>query len=591
MGAELHDPAVVDDCDLVGAGDGREPVGDRDGRAPGRQRVERLLHGLLRARVERARGLVEHEHGRVAQHDPRDREALPLAAREAIAALADERLVAVRQTADQLVDLGGAGGCAQLLVGRVRPREAQVLGHGRVQEVRLLRHHADQLRAGLGAQVAQVVAVDEHAARRRVVQPCDEVAERRLAGSGRADDGQGRSRRHRQVDAGERLAAALVVREADVLQAHVATDVRGIDDVGGGRLDEVDGRVEVLEHAREQRERALHLDAEAQQGDHRHEQARLQRGEGDERADGDEPGALRVGVAGDPVDERRHRGECELHRRHPPAARHRGADLEVGDVARRLPEVAAQIRAAAHRPAEHDPADRERLLDHRRHVGEALLPLGRDPAPLVADRPREPHEERDHHQRREGQPPVEGEHRHEGGDDGRERTDERGDGRGDHALHRADVVRDPRLHLAAARAREEGQRHPLQVVVHGGAQAVHDLLADAVAEVGLPDVDDRAEQGGADHAEHEPGQQRDVLLGQGDVDELAQQERLRESEQRRYADQRGDEGDPSPVRTEQPHDSPAVDRLVRGGGDLRVAAAHPSHSGYDGVPRVRMHLQ
>ena len=74
----------------------------------------------LRLRVERGRRLVEHEDRRVAQHGPRDRDPLLLAAREAVAALADDRVVALRQRRDQVVDLRGAGSLLDLLVGRVR---------------------------------------------------------------------------------------------------------------------------------------------------------------------------------------------------------------------------------------------------------------------------------------------------------------------------------------------------------------------------------------------------------------------------------------------------------------------------------------
>ena len=45
-----------------------------------------------------------------------------------------------------------------------------------------------------------------------------------------------------------------------------------------------------------------------------------------------------------------------------------------------------------------------------------------------------------------------------------------------------------------ARAREERERQALQVPVDGGAQVVHDALADDVGQVGLPD----AERAGGD---------------------------------------------------------------------------------------------
>ena len=72
----------------------------------------------------------------------------------------------------------------------------------------------------------------------------------------------------------------------------------------------------------------------------------------------------------------------------------------------------------------------------------------------------------------------------------------------------ADVVRDPRLHLARARAREERQREPLQVPVDGRAQVVHHALADGVREQRLRD----AERAGGDRdRDHPAGDQRELL--------------------------------------------------------------------------------
>ncbi len=62
--------------------------------------------------------------------------------------------------------------------------------------------------------------------------------------------------------------------------------------------------------------------------------------------------------------------------------------------------------------------------------------------------------------------------------------------RGDDVLHAADVVGDARLHLAGARAGEEGERQALQVAVDGGAQVVHDALADDVGQPRLRHAED-----------------------------------------------------------------------------------------------------
>ena len=131
---------------------------------PSTSRVERLLHGALGLRVERRGRLVEHEDRRVAQDRARDRDPLLLAAREAVAALADDGLVALGQRRDQAVDLRGARGLLDLLVGRVGLREAEVLAHGRVEEVRLLRDDADRGGERRERQLAQVDAVDRDAA-------------------------------------------------------------------------------------------------------------------------------------------------------------------------------------------------------------------------------------------------------------------------------------------------------------------------------------------------------------------------------------------------------------------------------------------
>jgi hypothetical protein len=50
-------------------------------------------------------------------------------------------------------------------------------------------------------------------------------------------------------------------------------------------------------------------------------------------------------------------------------------------------EAARQLVRAAHRLAEQDAADRQRLLHERGHVGQAALALGGDPLALAADPP------------------------------------------------------------------------------------------------------------------------------------------------------------------------------------------------------------
>ena len=139
-------------------------------------------------RVERARRLVEDEHGRVAKDGAGDRHPLLLAAREAVAALADERVVAVLEAGDQVVDVRRPRGVLDLLVGRVGPREAQVLADRAWK--RYVSCETTPIVRGerVEGHVADVDPVDRDPPAVDVVEARDEVAERRLAGAGLADD-------------------------------------------------------------------------------------------------------------------------------------------------------------------------------------------------------------------------------------------------------------------------------------------------------------------------------------------------------------------------------------------------------------------
>ena len=111
-----------------------------------------------------------------------------------------------------------------LLVGRARLGEADVVGDRSREQERVLQHDAElpAVRAQLDA--AQVVAVDEHRAVVRVVEAPDELRGRRLAAAGFADEGEAAPGRHVDVDrVQDRLAP---VRECDAVELQVAVDPR-----------------------------------------------------------------------------------------------------------------------------------------------------------------------------------------------------------------------------------------------------------------------------------------------------------------------------------------------------------------------------
>src|SRR5207237_5547018 len=84
--------------------------------------------------VEGGGGLVEQQDPRVAQHRPRQRDPLALAAGQSRAPLADRGVVALRQRQDELVDLGVAGGGLHLAVTGRRAAQTDVLADRRVEQ-------------------------------------------------------------------------------------------------------------------------------------------------------------------------------------------------------------------------------------------------------------------------------------------------------------------------------------------------------------------------------------------------------------------------------------------------------------------------
>jgi hypothetical protein len=108
LGAALHDLTALDDDDLVRAADGREAVGDDDRRAAAQQPIERALDQYLGRPVDVRGRLIEDQDPRIGEEGTRDRDQLPLACREAGAALAH---LVVEAAGDARRDAVHAHGC------------------------------------------------------------------------------------------------------------------------------------------------------------------------------------------------------------------------------------------------------------------------------------------------------------------------------------------------------------------------------------------------------------------------------------------------------------------------------------------------
>ena len=188
MPAAFDDTAFIQDEDAVGADDARQPVREDQGRASSRQAVDRLLNHRLVLRVHRGKRFVENEDRRVPQQRTGDRQALALAARQQHAALADHRVVTVRQQRDELVRIGVARRDLDLVAGGVGLAEPQIVFDGAVEQVGVLVDHGDHSAERFGIERLDVVPADLDRAALRVEEAQQQFCNRRLAGAARPDN-------------------------------------------------------------------------------------------------------------------------------------------------------------------------------------------------------------------------------------------------------------------------------------------------------------------------------------------------------------------------------------------------------------------
>jgi len=145
--AVFHNPARVKHVNHVGLLDGAQPVRDGNRGAALCRLVEGRLHHLFRLRVQGRRGLVEEEHLGVAQEGPRNGDALFLPAGQHASLAAHNRVHAVRERHDKVVDVGVPAGPGYGFVGHVVAvgAEENVLADGALVESGLL---ADESEVG-----------------------------------------------------------------------------------------------------------------------------------------------------------------------------------------------------------------------------------------------------------------------------------------------------------------------------------------------------------------------------------------------------------------------------------------------------------
>ena len=215
---------------LVSADNCTQSVRDGDRRPPEHQFHERRLNLRLDLAVDRARGLVEHEQRRIGGDRARERQQLSLTDTDRRAALAELLRVSIRQSPNDAIRAHSRRrrGNVQL---RHRIGQSDVRQHiaGEEEDVLLdISHERPKL---VEWDFANIDAIDEDSPALRIIEPQQQVDDRRLARPRVPDQRQRPSRLDFKPHAPEhplrrrRLAVvacnmAEIVREPHVLELH-----------------------------------------------------------------------------------------------------------------------------------------------------------------------------------------------------------------------------------------------------------------------------------------------------------------------------------------------------------------------------------
>src|SRR5262245_38729757 len=180
VGAELDDPAMLDDADAIGVADGREAMRDEDGRAVASGGEDAVEYLGLAADIELGSRLVEQHHAGTdldrAQR-PRQRDALPLTTGQIRPAL-----VATREHRVEPGEPGRARrleGGAYLRIGRSRRRH--VVAQRELETREVLEDGRQPGAPRTQVELAQIDTVELDRAGLRIVEAAEQLREGRLA--------------------------------------------------------------------------------------------------------------------------------------------------------------------------------------------------------------------------------------------------------------------------------------------------------------------------------------------------------------------------------------------------------------------------
>ena len=175
---------VFEHQDQVRISDYRQTVGDNEGGASFDEMVQSQADKALGFRIHAGHRIIQDQDGGIHEQRPGNHYSLLFTAGERQSSFPYPGVIALRQTFNKVVDLGGLGGLHYLLVGSIRPAKGNVLLDGiREQKDILLRHTYVPAQRSY-SDLPYIDAIHQHPAAADIVKSGDEIGQGTLTAAG-----------------------------------------------------------------------------------------------------------------------------------------------------------------------------------------------------------------------------------------------------------------------------------------------------------------------------------------------------------------------------------------------------------------------
>ena len=181
MAAELNNPAVIEDCNLVSVPHRRDAMRDQNRGCRGRVGSQAAKNAFFGVRVDTGKSIIKNENGRTPEECAGDGGTLLLPPREGHPTLTDHSIEPKRKLFKFLANVGSFGSLQYLFKAGFRRSKCKILADRFAEEKCLLRHHPDVVPENGQRVGSHGPAVDQQSTFWRLMHPRDELNQSGLA--------------------------------------------------------------------------------------------------------------------------------------------------------------------------------------------------------------------------------------------------------------------------------------------------------------------------------------------------------------------------------------------------------------------------